>query len=111
MRKTSTKLSRVKMSDGRRLYCVTWPKIGKGRNRQFFTNKEEAQTVLEQKIIEQENYGKAGLAFTDRERAEFLDCSDKLSPFGKTIRDAVDFYLPHLKATNRSCTATELVDE
>ena len=28
-----------------------------------------------------------------------------------TIRDAVEFYLPHLHATKRTCTATELVDE
>src|SRR4051794_6949401 len=93
------------------MYCVTWPKIGKGRNRQFFTDKQDAQTVLDQKLIERENYGTAGLAFTERERAEFLDCSEKLKPFGKTIRDAVAFYLPHLSATTRTCTASELVDE
>ena len=28
-----------------------------------------------------------------------------------TIRDAVNFYLPHLQATNRTCTAAELVEE
>jgi integrase len=110
MRKTATKLSKVKLN-GRTFYCVTWPKIGKGRNRQFFKDRREAQTVLEQKLTLQENYGIAGLSFNDRQRAEYLECVEKLHPFNATIRDAVDFYLPHLQATNRTCTAKELVEE
>jgi integrase len=110
MRKTATKLSKVKIN-GHPFYCVTWPKIGKGRNRQFFKDKEEAETILEQKLIEQENYGTAGLSFNERQRAEYLECAELLQPFNATIRDAVNFYVPHLCATKRTCTATELVDE
>jgi integrase len=51
------------------------------------------------------------LSFNERQRAEYLESAEKLLPFGVTIRDAVNFYLPYLKATNRSCTAAELVDE
>ena len=111
MRKTATKLSKVKVGNGQRLWCVTWPKIGKGRNRQFFKDKTEAETVLQQKLIQQENYGTAGLSFNDRQRAEYLECAEKLEPFGATIRDAVNFYLPHLSALKRTKTAAELVDE
>jgi integrase len=111
MRKTAIKLSKVKVGNGQRLWCVTWPKIGKGRNRQFFKDKTEAETVLQQKLIEQENYGTNGLAFNERQRAEYLECAEKLQPFGVTIRDAVNFYLPHLQAANRTCTVAELVDE
>src|SRR4030095_336668 len=110
MRKTATKLSKVKLGK-RTLWCVTWPKIGKGRNRQFFKDREEAQTVLEQKLIEQENYGTAGLSFNESQRAEYLECAEKLAPFGVTIRDAVNFYLPHLRVRNRTCNAAELVLE
>jgi integrase len=110
MRKTTTKLSKVKVN-GRAYWCVTWPKIGKGRNRQFFKDKTEAETVLQQKLIQQENYGTAGLSFNDRQRAEYLECTEKLEPFGATIRDAVNFYLPHLSALKRTKTAAELVDE
>ena len=85
--------------------------MGKGRNRQFFKNKSEAETVLQQKLIEQANYGVAALAFTERQRAEYLECVEKLAPFNVTLRDAVRFYLPHLRATNRSCTAKQLVEE
>jgi integrase len=111
MRKTAIKLTKVKVGNGQRLWCVTWPKIGKGRNRQFFKDKTEAETVLQQKLIEQENYGTNGLAFNERQRAEYLECAEKLHRFGVTIRDAVNFYLPHLEAANRTCTAAELVDE
>jgi integrase len=111
MRKTAIKLSKVKVGNGQRLWCVTWPKIGKGRNRQFFKDKTEAETVLQQKLIAQENYGVTGLSLNDRQRAEYLESVEKLQPFGVTIRDAVNFYLPHLEAINRTCTAAELVDE
>src|SRR5215472_1303332 len=111
MRKTAITIKKVKIGNKRRLWCVTWPKIGKGRNRQFFKDKTEAETVLQQKLVEQQNYGTAGLSFNDRQRAEYLDCAERLHPFGVTIRDAVNFYLPHLKASNRTCTAAELVDE
>lgn len=110
MRKTTTKLSKVRVN-GERYWCVTWPKIGRGRNRQFFKDKTEAEAVLDQKLIEQENQGRAGLSFSERQRAEYLECAEKLQPFGGTIRDAVNFYLPHLQANNRTCTAAELVDE
>src|SRR5215472_13919084 len=111
MRKTAITIKKVKIGNKRRLWCVTWPKIGKGRNRQFFKDKTEAETVLQQKLVEQQNYGTAGLSFNDRQRAEYLDCAERLHPFGVTIRDAVNFYLPHLQASNRTCTAAELVDE
>jgi hypothetical protein len=111
MRKTAINLRKVKVGNGQRLWCVTWPKIGKGRNRQFFKDKAEAETVLQQKLVEQENYGTAGTSFSERQRSEYLECTERLQPFGMTIRDAVNFYLPHLQATKRTCTAVELVDE
>src|SRR6266446_8132179 len=110
MRKTATKLTTARIN-GRRLYCVQWPKIGKGRNRQHFRNKAEAQTFLDQKLVEQQNYGNAGMAFTEKQRVEYLECAEKLAPFNATLRDVVNSYLPHLLATNRTCTAAELVTE
>lgn len=110
MRKTTMKLTSTRVN-GRRLFCVTWPKIGKGRNRRHFTVKSEAQTFLDEKQIEQKNYGTAGTSFTERQRAEYLECCESLQPFGATMRDAVKFYLPHLKARNQTCTAAELVTE
>jgi hypothetical protein len=50
MKKTKTKLSPVNIK-GQTFYCVTWPKPGKGRNRQFFKNKSKAEEVLSQKLV------------------------------------------------------------
>jgi hypothetical protein len=110
MQKTATKVTEVTIK-GKPFYCVQWPRFPKGRNRQFFKEKIEAETFLKQKLPEQANYGIEGMAFSLRQRAEYLECADKLAPFNVTLRDAVNFYLPHLQATNRSCTAKELVDE
>jgi integrase len=119
MRKTATKLTKVKVwtkgKGGIRkkqtFWCVSWPRIGKGRNRQFFKDKKEAETVLHQKLIEQENYGIVGLSFNEWQRAEYSECAEALRPFGETIRGAVNFYLPHLVASKRTCAVTELVNE
>jgi integrase len=110
MRKTATKLTEVTI-DKEKFYCVTWPKLDKGRNRRFFKSKAEGKAFLQQKLVEQQNYGTAGMAFTERQRAEYLECAEKLARFKVTLRDAVNFYLPHLEATNRTCTAAELVAE
>lgn len=98
MRRTQLKLTETKI-DGSPYWCVTWPKAGKGRNRGHFKNKAEAKTFFDQKKIELENYGRAGMALTDRERNLFHECREALEPLGKTLRDAVDFYVGHLKAT------------
>jgi integrase len=119
MRKTTTRLTKTKI-DGHTYYCVVWPKIGRGRNRQFFKSagrgkndpgKLEAGEFLKQKLIEQENYGTAGLSFTETQRSEYRESTEALKPYGKSLRDAVAFYLPHLQATNRTCTPAELTKE
>src|SRR5262249_28336924 len=68
-------------------------------------------TFFQSKRIERENYGTAGTSFNERQRAEYLECAELLKPFNATIRDSVNFYVPHLHATNRTCTAAELVNE
>jgi len=110
MRKTKTKLTEVKIGD-EPFHCVTWPKLGKGRNRRFFKSKAEAKTFLQQKLVEEHNSGAVGMAFTERQRAEYLECADKLTPFDVSLRDAVNFYLPYLQAKNRTCLVRELVTE
>jgi hypothetical protein len=40
-----------------------------------------------------------------------LECTNKLKAHGKTIADATDFFVQHLMANEKSCTARELVDE
>jgi hypothetical protein len=40
-----------------------------------------------------------------------LECTNRLNAYGKTIKDATDFFVQHLTATEKSCTAKKLVDE
>src|SRR5207249_6404209 len=110
MNGTATKLTE-EARDGKPIYCVQWPKFPKGRNRKYFKEKIEAETFLKQKLVEKKSYGDEGMAFGLRERGEYLECAEKLAPFNATLRDAVNFYLPHLQATNRSCTAKQLANE
>jgi integrase len=119
MRKVTTRLTKTKI-DGDTYYRVTWPKGEQGRNRRFFKStgrgkndpgKLQAETFFEQKRIEQQNYGTAGLSFTESQRAEYRESVELLKPFGKSVREAVAFYLPHLQAANRTCTPSELAQE
>jgi hypothetical protein len=40
-----------------------------------------------------------------------LECTNRLNAYGKTIKDATDFFVQHLTATEKSCTVKKLVDE
>jgi integrase len=66
------------------------------RTRTFFETKLEAETFALNRNIELQNSGNA---------------IEQLQPFGKTISDAVQYYIAHLKATEKSCSVTQLVDE
>lgn len=111
MRRTKLNLAEVSIGGGEKLFCVTWPKPGPGRNRQFFKNKAQAKTLFEQKQKELENFGRAGAGLTDHDRYLFYECCEALKPFGKSLRDATEFFVKHLRTAERSCTAEELVAE
>ena len=97
--------------NGRRYFCVTVPKLGGGRKRRFFKERAHADTFMQLTKVQQANFGLAALSIPDALRVEAIECTNKLEPFGATLRDAVEFYLPHLAATKRSCTASALIDE
>jgi integrase len=78
---------------------LKWVVEGKkngSRTRKFFTTKKEAETYALIKNTELLNTGTEGAAFPLELRAMALSCERDLAPFGKNIRDAVNFYLPHL---------------
>ena len=77
-------------------FVVPYKRNGK-RARSFFETKKAAQTFAQLKNNER--------LIGETEGAK------KLAEFGKTIADAIAFYLPHLQANNRKCTFRELVDK
>ena len=110
MRATTLALTKTNVN-GRRYFCVTVPKLGGGRKRRFFKERAHADTFMQLTKVQQANFGLAALSIPDALRVEAIECTNKLEPFGATLRDAVEFYLPHLAATKRSCTASALIDE
>jgi integrase len=91
-------------------YVVNVKEEGK-RSRSFFETKKEADTFAEQKNIELLNGGIEAAQFSSALRVMAREAATTLAPFGKNIRDAVKFYLPHLQAMNRTCTFGALTDE
>jgi len=93
------------------LKFVVNTKEGGKRTRQFFETKKDAETFVQQKNIELLNGGAEAAQFPSALRIMAGEASSLLAPFGKNIMDAVTFYMPHLKAMNRTCTFRALTDE
>ena len=77
-------------------FVVSYKRNGK-RARSFFETKKAAKTFAQLKNNER-LIGETGGA-------------KQLAAYGKTIADAIEFYLPHLQASTRSCTFAELLAE
>jgi integrase len=71
--------------------------------RKFFETHGEAKTYTELKTIELMNKGRESVEFPAWLRVMAQQAHEQLQVYGKTIADAVAFYLPHIKAqaTNR----------
>lgn len=81
------------------------------RHRRFFRTKEEAAAFVAAQEIKLGNEGRRALALPDEVRVQAAAAHAKLKPLGHTIEQAVDFFLNHLEATERSITVTALIPE
>jgi integrase len=79
--------------------------------RKFFESRGEAKTYADLKTIELMNQGREGLEFPSSLRVMAQQAHDQLSPYGKTIADAVAFFLPHVKAQATSRPVRIVVSE
>ena len=102
-----------KYRDGKRphLKFVVNYREARNRKRAFFETKAEADTFAGNRNIELKNSGREGAEFPTALRVMAQECKDALSNYGKTIKEATDFFIAHLKASEKSCTAVELVKE
>lgn len=71
----------------------------------------EAKTYANQKTIELMNQGRDSVEFPTWLRVMAQHARDLLSPFGKTIADAVEYFLPHVKARAISRPVADVVTE
>ncbi len=91
-------------------FVVNYRESGK-RKRAFFEKKNEADTFAQNRNIELKNSGREGAEFPTSLRVMAQECADALRAFGKTIKNATDFYITHLKASERSITTAALVEQ
>jgi integrase len=91
-------------------YAIAGLKINGKRRRLFFETVGEANEELGRLKIKARQQGQAGLDIPDDLRAQAVDCARRLKAFGKTIRDATDFYVRHL-AASESAQVDKLVDD
>src|SRR6266436_6966204 len=91
-------------------FVVNYREAGK-RKRGFFETKEQAESFAAFKNAELKRSGIEHAEFPTAIRVMAQNAVEQLKPFGKTITDAVQHYLAHLKASEKSCTAAQLVDE
>ena len=91
-------------------FVVNYREAGK-RKRTFFESKDAASSFAAFKNAELKRNGIEHAEFPTAIRVMAQNAVERLKPFGRTIADAVDHYIAHLQATEKSCTAKELVRE
>jgi integrase len=109
MRQTKLKLAATTV-DGKRYWQVTSPKLGGGRNRRTFKNRDEAKAYFDLAKAQVQNFGSAAMSISDGLRTEAVKCAEELNRFGETIATATRFYIDHLTAINNSQTVSHVVN-
>ncbi len=85
--------------------------VGGVRTTKGFETLEAAKAYAAKQGIEAENAGvRAATVIGDKERRAMLDAKERLAPYGKTVVDALNFYLAHLEASTKSSTVAAMVE-
>lgn len=92
-------------------YVIEGVRVNGKRKRLFFRTAAKAEKELTRLKIKQRKEGQNALSVSDSLRIMAMECADDLKPFGRTIRDATDFYLKYLREAQHSVMAAALVDE
>ena len=92
-------------------YVIEGVRVNGKRKRPFFRTKTEAKKELARLKIKQRKEGENALSLSDSLRVMTLECAGELQSFGKTVRDATDFYVKFLRESLRSVTVGALIDE
>jgi hypothetical protein len=82
-----------------------------GRGRKFYKTRAEADAERKRQLTTLERHGREAIALPQHELSDFIRARDTLADYGKTINDAAEFLVAHLKAVERSCTVAALMDE
>jgi integrase len=99
-----------KYKHARLKFVVNYREAGK-RKRTFFETREQANAFAAFKNAQLRKFGVEGAEFSSRLREMAQECAERLSAHGKTLKEATDFFVAHLKASERSITAAALVGQ
>ena len=110
MRTTAPRVEKYKHSKTSP-FVVEGLRIAGKRVRKFFASERDAKTWLRQHLARAEQEGVGGVLMSDELRIEACTLAKRLEPYGKTLTQAVDHFLAHLAAVERTCTVAELSAE
>jgi integrase len=91
-------------------FLVNYREAGK-RRRRYFETKGAADAFASFKNSELKHNGIEHAEFPSALRVMAQSACERLEPFGRTITDAVDHFLAHLRATEKSITVAEFVPQ
>jgi integrase len=92
-------------------YVIEGARVNGKRRRYFFPTKEKAEAELARIKIKQRREGENALQLPDSLRVIALGCDQELKRFGKTLKDATDFYVRYLRDAERSISVSALIAE
>src|SRR5678815_3423383 len=67
------------------------------QGRKFFKTKAEAEAERLRQITTLARHGRAAVGLPQRVLSDFIAARDKLAEYGKTINDALGFFVDHLE--------------
>jgi integrase len=102
---------RVKAYKHQRLKFVVRGKVAGKWQRKYFETKGEATTYAQKQNNLLLNEGRRGVEFPSWLRLSAERAYETLLPWGKTIEDAIHFYVSHLERTKKSAPLQTAVDE
>ena len=84
--------------------------VGEVRTTKGFESLDAAKAYAAKQEVEAQNAGtRAASTIGDKERRALLDGAESLKPYGKSVADAVAFYLAHLQARVKSSTVDQMI--
>jgi integrase len=100
-------LKKAKKPNSGKVWHIVGRPNGK-RIRAWFSSKEAAQAEATERNIAMRKLGQDAVSLDAVLAETARDGATRLKPYGKTLKDAIDFYLAHLNSLRHSITAEEL---
>jgi integrase len=83
-----------------------------GKGRMFFTTRSQADAECLRQRTLLERHSREAVGLSQRAMSEVIAARDKLAEYGKTLSDAVEFYVDHLERVRRcKMTVAQLAGE